>query len=589
MLACNAVLGLEDVKLKAADGSGGSAGTSGAQGGSAGTSGLQGGSAGTSGADAGGGGEATGGTAGSGTGGSGGRIGTDCVPGEYVLGTAGSDRICEKCSPGSYSSVPNTPSCPSCDSGSYSADPGATECAEWTDCDPPGTYVSEAGSAMRDRQCADCEGDTQTTIQNQSQCLPPGACEAGTEQTAPAQCMDCEVGTYCPGGETPGAPCESGTWDHDEMPGTECIGRSPCLAGFHVKDDGSATMNRTCEPCDMGTFSTSTNAQSCTGCTNGSFAATEGAQSCTPWTVCPQFYTEAASGNSVRDRTCEEGGWTRQVGMSGQDDGDGLALDANGNVYVVGSLPNGELPGQTNVGMGDAFVMKFDGTGMLLWTRQFGSTQSDFATGVAVDASGNVFVVGGTFGTFPGQASAGASDVFVVKYNAAGTLVWTQQFGTSLTDNARAVSVDSNGNAYIAGETAGALAGQTNAGTFDAFVVKDDAAGTMVWARQLGTSNVDSAGGERYTERKRVRCRVNPRYAPCATERGCRRRVHCEVQFIGHARLDPPVRERRRRPGPGGERGAEPNRSRVHLRIHDRHALGADARWRHRRVRHEVR
>jgi hypothetical protein len=475
LIACNAVLGLEDVKLKkAAEGSGGAAGTSGPQGGNAGTGAETGGDAGAS----------TGGSAGSGTGGSGGRIATDCYPGEYVQGedTTGSERICVNCSPGSYSNETNASSCMACPSGSFSA-AGATECEEWTDCQP-GTYVSENGDDTHDRQCADCEADTQSTIENQSECLPPGACEPGTEQiepateTDPAQCSPCEAGTFCPGGDTPGEVCPSGMWDHDEAPGTECAPRRNCPEGNSVSHDGSATMDRTCDPCMSGTFSASINASSCTS-----------------WTVCPLFYTEDVSGTPTRDRTCKESGWTRQVGVNGQDYGTGVSVDANGNVYVTGTTLTNALPGQTGAGGADAFVMKFNASGMPEWSRQFGSSEGDSSYGSSVDADGNVYVVGDTFGTLTGQANAGGSDAFVVKYTASGALLWIQQIATSFTDHAGAVGVDSNGNVHVAGYTAGALTGQTNAGTFDAFVVKYDASGTLVWARQFGTDSGDYARG----------------------------------------------------------------------------------------------
>jgi len=75
------------------------------------------------------------------------------------------------------------------------------------------------------------------------------------------------------------------------------------------------------------------------------------------------------------------------------------------------------LPGQTSSGGVDLYVRKYDATGNVVWTRQFGTPGTDYATGVSVDASG-VYVHGSTTGTLPGQTSAGDSDVFVRKYAA---------------------------------------------------------------------------------------------------------------------------------------------------------------------------
>ncbi len=106
------------------------------------------------------------------------------------------------------------------------------------------------------------------------------------------------------------------------------------------------------------------------------------------------------------------------------------------------------------------------------WTRQFGgsSIAQDQAWGISVDASG-IYVFGETWGTLPGQTSAGSVDAFVRKYDADGTEVWTRQFGSSSGDQPFGISVDASG-IYVAGLTAGTLPGQTSAGSADAFVVK---------------------------------------------------------------------------------------------------------------------
>src|SRR2546425_6245336 len=162
----------------------------------------------------------------------------------------------------------------------------------------------------------------------------------------------------------------------------------------------------------------------------------------------------------------------------------GIAVDASG-VYVAGSI-NGTLPGQTSAGSCDAFLRKHDTSGNVLWTDQFGSSAADWANWIAVDASG-AYVAGVTFGgTLPGQTSAGSDDGFVRKYDASGNVVWTRQFGTSADDQAYAIAVDASG-AYVAGYAAGALPEQTSTGGFDAFVRKYDVNGNEVWTRQFGT------------------------------------------------------------------------------------------------------
>src|SRR5207247_2073037 len=134
-------------------------------------------------------------------------------------------------------------------------------------------------------------------------------------------------------------------------------------------------------------------------------------------------------------------------------------------VYVTGNT-QGALSGQTNAGGQDAFVQKYDANGNLLWTKQFGTSALDQATGISGDSSG-LYVTGFTSGALTGS-NAGQEDVFLRKYDTSGNVVWTRQFGTNKSDEATAISADSSG-VYIAGFTGGTLPGQSNGGGDDSF------------------------------------------------------------------------------------------------------------------------
>jgi hypothetical protein len=180
--------------------------------------------------------------------------------------------------------------------------------------------------------------------------------------------------------------------------------------------------------------------------------------------------------------------WTQQFGTSLTDNARAVSVDANGNAYVAGETA-GALAGQTNAGTIDAFVVKYDASGTVVWTRQLGTSSADHARGVSVTTNGNAYLVGYTTGALPAQTNMGAEDAFIAKYNSSGTLSWTRQFGTVGTDQALAVSVESSasGAAYISGSTTGTLSGQTSANGIDAFVMKYDSGGTWQWSRQFGT------------------------------------------------------------------------------------------------------
>ncbi len=183
--------------------------------------------------------------------------------------------------------------------------------------------------------------------------------------------------------------------------------------------------------------------------------------------------------------------WVRQAGTAQSESGTGVAVDGAGNAYITG-YSSGNLGG-TNVGNIDAFLAKYDAAGTLLWTRQIGTTANDYSRGVAVDGSGNAYITGHTNGSLGGP-NAGSLDAFLAKYDASGTLLWTRQTGTGANEDARGVAVDSAGNAYLTGYTNGSLGG-ANAGLEDAFLAKYDTSGTLLWTRQTGTASSDEGYG----------------------------------------------------------------------------------------------
>jgi hypothetical protein len=138
-------------------------------------------------------------------------------------------------------------------------------------------------------------------------------------------------------------------------------------------------------------------------------------------------------------------------------------------------------------------VIKYDSAGDLAWTRQFGTVEHDRNSAVALDTDGSIYVVGETNGTLPSQVSAGGTDGYLRKYDAAGSELWTRQFGTTGVDLARGVAADLAGNVYVAGRTTAVFSGQSTAGGGDATVLSFDSEGNRRWTRQFGTTGADSA------------------------------------------------------------------------------------------------
>jgi hypothetical protein len=185
----------------------------------------------------------------------------------------------------------------------------------------------------------------------------------------------------------------------------------------------------------------------------------------------------------------------RQVGSERFDFSNGVAVDGIGNVYMCGST-NVSLLGEPHPGSQDAFVIKYDGAGNVLWSQQVGSPEGETGTAIAVDPSGNSYIVGIASGSFGGPhvGDEGHRDGYIAKLDTAGNFLWARHIGASAdNDSPSDVAVDSMGNAYAYGSTEDSLAGPS-LGSRDAYLLKYDRDGSVVWTKQLGTSADDGGG-----------------------------------------------------------------------------------------------
>lgn len=186
--------------------------------------------------------------------------------------------------------------------------------------------------------------------------------------------------------------------------------------------------------------------------------------------------------------------WTVQIGTAGIDACTGLAIDSSDRPAIVGAT-NGAFPGFTNAGGFDIFITRRNpANGNESWLQQLGTASDDGALAASRDGANRFFVVGSTMGSWPGFTNAGSYDAFVMRFAANGTLNWTNQFGTSGRDEAMAVDFG-NSRVFVAGFTNGTFSGQTSQGGFDAFTARYSAAGVQQWVRQNGTAGNELAFG----------------------------------------------------------------------------------------------
>ena len=161
--------------------------------------------------------------------------------------------------------------------------------------------------------------------------------------------------------------------------------------------------------------------------------------------------------------------WTRQFGTAEDEQSFSAVADPHG-VYVAG-LTRGVLAGTSNAGLQDEFVRKYRPGGVAAWTSQIGSPGDDVAFDLSLSGP-HLFVGGFTEEALPGQTNSGGIDAFVIEQALNGTTQSVTQLGTAGYDIGEGVAV-SNGRAFLVGYTNGTFPGQVDhGGTYDAFVTK---------------------------------------------------------------------------------------------------------------------
>lgn len=185
--------------------------------------------------------------------------------------------------------------------------------------------------------------------------------------------------------------------------------------------------------------------------------------------------------------------WSRQPGTSGEDYGFAVTGDSAG-IYVAG-WSDGAMHGQTNLGLRDVVLIRYDPNGTHLWTRQHGSTQTDVVFAATSDASANAFLGGYTYGDLDGYTNQGPVDILTLKYDSTGNRLWTRMLGTAQLDGAFGTDFDGGASVYVTGGSRGNLDGNLNTllEVNDYFLTKYDLAGNKSWTRLAGTNAHDFA------------------------------------------------------------------------------------------------
>src|SRR5262245_44758837 len=193
--------------------------------------------------------------------------------------------------------------------------------------------------------------------------------------------------------------------------------------------------------------------------------------------------SRSVDSNESSNATIKYNSAGQQQWIAHSNGGGAVAVDGSGNVYVAGSS------GNLNTFDLDYTTIKYNSAGQQLWVAQYDGPAHgyDDLSAMAIDSSGNVYVTGTS-----GNLDTLAIDYVTIKYNSAGQRQWVATYnGTGNFDDwASGIAVDSSGNVYVTGQSSG-----TGCGCYDAVTIKYNSAGQRQWvARYNGPAGHADSG-----------------------------------------------------------------------------------------------
>jgi hypothetical protein len=167
--------------------------------------------------------------------------------------------------------------------------------------------------------------------------------------------------------------------------------------------------------------------------------------------------------------------WTATFGGPAADGGRSIRETADGGYIIAGNTFSFGL------GMSDIYLIKTDGDGHTVWTRQYGGPDSDGGRSVAQAADGGYAITG-----YTESSGAGASDVVLIRTNSNGDTLWTATYGGTSYEFGESIALTLDGGYVIAGATA-----SFGMGSSDVYLVKTDSLGDTLWTRTYGGTDYD--------------------------------------------------------------------------------------------------
>lgn len=169
----------------------------------------------------------------------------------------------------------------------------------------------------------------------------------------------------------------------------------------------------------------------------------------------------------------------------------------NGDLVLAGEAPSSSTPISCSLGGTNAWIVRLTSTGELIWERCYGGSSSEGFRGI-VRASDNGFVLAGESGSSNGDLTSnnGAGDAWIVKVDDVGEIIWQRSYGGGHIDDANAIATMADGGYAVVGSTLSSDGDVTGYhGQFDIWIMKLDANGQLVWQRATGGTALDLVGG----------------------------------------------------------------------------------------------
>lgn len=187
--------------------------------------------------------------------------------------------------------------------------------------------------------------------------------------------------------------------------------------------------------------------------------------------------------------------WSKFFGGSFTDTPyDAIQTEDNGYI-IVGSSDSNDVDIKNNKGTYDFWVIKISETGILIWEKSFGGSQTDEARAIVKSNDGNYIIAGDTRSNdLDVSINKGGADLWIIKISPIGNLIWEKTYGGVSFDVARSISKTQDNDFIISGSSRSSDGNLTNNnGQTDALVIKIDTQGTLIWQKTIGGSEIDFA------------------------------------------------------------------------------------------------